>query len=184
MKPTNSLVSINYQNMKTFSIRFFACIVAFIIGTGICFYWSILPTESQINNPNDLVVESLSTKVTVCQLEDYADSFDGKYVNFQATTYVIYDGTIVLSPKGCYLNTDNMVFVNLELKHYNGSFNNLKVLLENSNSIKEDYKEIDIDVIGKARITFDSKGYKHCSIYPVNIQIVSPLRKFTPKGAA
>jgi hypothetical protein len=165
--------------MKTFSVRLFVCVATFIIGTGICFYLAAFSNEPHLNFQKDLTLEQISTKVTVCQLEDYADNFNGKFVNFQATTYVIYNGTIVLSPKGCYVNT-----VNLELKDYSGSFNNLKTLLENSNDFKEDYKEIDIEVIGKAKIIYDSKGYKHCSIYPTEIQVISPLRKFEPKGVA
>ena len=172
--------------MKLTFVKISTTIFTFLIGVIAFQCWNILPTnEFQIQNLNVPAVEPITTQTSVCQLMDETGNFDGQLVSFQATAYVIYDGTIVLSPNDCYCHTGNMTFVNLELDSYVGTNNGLKTLLEGKNRDSwDDFKEVDVKIIGTAKVTYDAQGYKYYSIFPTDIKLVSSFRKFEPKGAA
>ena len=172
--------------MKSIFIKIFIALSAFLIGVFAFCYWSnSLQSEIRVEIATSSELKQLPIQVSACQLDDYPESFDGELVNLEATAYVIYDGTIILAPKDCYFQTGNMVFSRLELNFYTGSHDNLKNMLEGKNrNSKEDFKEIDVKVIGVARITYNATGYKMYSIYPSDITLTSTLRKFKPRGAA
>ncbi len=115
---------------------------------------------------------------------DEPDIFDEKLVSFKATVYVIYDGTVILYPTECYSHGDNLWLPELEFDSYKGTNKNLKSLLEGTKlTSRDDFMEVDVEVIGVARIIF-KEGFKGYSITPRNLRIISPFRKFEPKGAA
>ncbi|HEY8559657.1 MAG TPA: hypothetical protein VIL74_04575 [Pyrinomonadaceae bacterium] len=110
-------------------------------------------------------------------------------ISFEATAYVVYNGmtkTIILYPENCYYRGDvDLIFAKLELDSYLGNASNLNVLLERrKGEPREEPKEVDVKVTGTAKIVTEADGYKMYSITPVDIQIISSFRDFTPKGAA
>ena len=171
--------------MKSALIKLLIALFTFLIGIGAFFFWSdLLLSEPQGEITNLSMPEPKPTQISACQLLDEPENFDGKLVSFEAVVYVIYDGTVVLYPN-CNRQTDNFIFAKLELGSYTGTFSNLKTLLEGRNrTSRDDFKEVDIRVVGTAKITYDSKGYKWYSVSPSNIEVISTFRKFEPKGAA
>ena len=172
--------------MKLTLIKITTVIFTFLIGIITFQSWNVLSVnEFNVENLNVSVVEPISLQTSACQLMDETDNFDGKLLSFQATAYVIYDETIILYPKDCYTHTGNMTFVKLELGSYSGANSGLKFLLEGRNRNSwDDFKEVDVKIIGTAKITYDAQGYKYYSISPTSIKLISSFRKFEPKGAA
>jgi len=170
--------------MKFALIKILITLLTFLIGVGASFCWNILSTEPQVEVLNESIFEPKPTQTSVCQLLDEPDIFDEKLVSFKATVYVIYDGTVILYPTECYSHGDNLWLPELEFDSYKGTNNNLKSLLEGTKlTSRDDFMEVDVEVIGIAKIIF-KEGFKGYLITPKNLRIISPFRKFEPKGAA
>ncbi len=170
--------------MKIVFIKILTGLLTFLIGVSTFFCWNILSTEPQIEALNESVFEPKPTETSVCQLLDEPDNFDGKLVSFKATIYVVYDGTVILYPTECYAQGNNLWLPELEFDSYKGTHNNLKSLLEGTKlTSRDDFMEVDVEVLGVARI-ISKDGFKGYSITPKNLKVISPFRKFEPKGAA
>lgn len=172
--------------MKLTFVKILTVILTFLIGVIAFQCWNVLPAnEFQIENFSVLAIEPITAQTSACELMDETGNFGGQLIGFQATAYVVYDGTVILYPNDCYCHTDNIIFVKLELDSYSGANSDLKALLEGKNrDLRDDFKEVDVKIVGTAKITYDTKGYRYYSIFPTDIKLISSFRKFEPKGAA
>jgi len=170
--------------MKIAFIKILAGLLTFLIGVSTFFGWNVLSIESQVEVLDELVFEPKPTQTSVCQLLDEPENFDGKLLSFKATVYIIYDGTIILYPTECYSHGNNLWLPELEFDSYKGTHSNLKSLLEGTKlTSRDDFMEVDVEVLGVARIIFKD-GFKGYLITPKTLKVISPFRKFEPKGAA
>ncbi len=172
--------------MKSFSLKFGVVLLTFLIGIGgFLAYWNI---QLSSNLPTEAVAPSLeptAIQTTVCQLINEQKNLPDKTVSFEATAYVINDETIILYGENCSIEFIDIMFARLGPESHSVLINNLRMLLEGKDrESKKDFKEVTVKVIGTAKISADATGFQYISVTPVNIKIVSPFRKFTPKGAA
>jgi hypothetical protein len=172
--------------MKIHFVKSLTALLTFLIGIGVFLgYWNFrlenVP-QAEVAAP---MFAPVPVQTTFCEIADN-QNLNGKLVIFEATAYVIYDGTIILHPDNCnFRGETDLFFAELELDAYFGKLNNLKTLLEGKNKeSRDDFKEVDVKVTGTAKIITKANGYKIYSITPIEIEIISPFRKFTPKGAA
>ena len=172
------------KKMKTIFFKILITFFTFLIGIGASLCWNSLSANRPSELSNLLTSVPMPTQTSTCRLVDEPNWFDGKLVSFEAIVYVIRDGTVILLPKDCF-KPDPFVFIRLELNSYTGTNSNLKTFLKSRNRTSEgDLKEVDVKIIGTAKIIYDVEGYKWFSITPTNINIISAFRKFEPKGAA
>ena len=173
--------------MKTKSINLITALLTFLIGIGAFLFWNVLMTNDfQSKIKGESIPEQTAIQTSVCHIEEAPNNFDGKSVIFDATAYVVYDGTIILYPVNCNsVYIGNLNFSKLELKSYTGMHSNLTTFLEGGRlNSGENFKEVDIKVTGTMKITYDGEGDKWYSVTPTNIEIISSFREFEPKGAA
>ncbi len=154
--------------MKLTFVKISIAIFTSLIGVIAFQCWNILPeNEFQIESLDVPAIEPIITQTSACELMDETGNFGRQLISFQATAYVVYDGKIILYPNDCYCHTDNITFVKLELDSYSGANNDLKTLLEDKNrDSRDDFKEVDVRIIGTAKITYDAKGYKILFDFP------------------
>ena len=162
-------------------VKIFVAFLTFLTGIGIFLFWNVfLTNQPQIETPNEVINESKPI-LSVCQLIDSPTEFDGKQISFEATAHV-YNQKIILLPKDC--SSSNYFSLSLSPKlnlvHFKGKYNNLNTLLE-------DEKEVDLRITGFAKTGFDEDFSVRIFIYyivPSDIQLISPIRRFKPRGAA
>jgi hypothetical protein len=125
-------------------------------------------------------------RISVCDLEEPSGRFVNQRVEVTATVYEISDPRrLVLYPAEyvCkYAPVDNSVFTELDLEDYAGPDSNLMNLFETE---RRGF-EIDLKITGTIRKLplSDRNHLFFYSLEPDNIEIISPWRKFEPKGAA
>ena len=167
--------------MKIRFVQIFAAFLTFSIGIGIFLFWNVFSTnQTQIEIPNEIIDESKPV-LSVCQLIDSPTEFDGKVISFEATAHV-HNQKIILLPKDC--SSSNYFSLSLPPKidfvHSRERYNNLNILLEGE-------KEVDLRITGIAKTGFDEDFSARIFIYyvvPSEIQLISPIRRFKPRGAA
>lgn len=166
--------------MRKFSIKILAASLTFFVGAAFSICWNVLFLpfpEIDALDEETIACNFTPTFVSICQLNDSPDSFDGKQVMTEATLYASGSDENVLYPINCFQTGSEIHWTFLELKE----FKKLHAALR----IKEPYyKEVDVRVIGTVKKIYDKNGESNYLIVPDSIEIISPFRKFTAKGAA
>lgn len=164
--------------MKKLLIKLFIAGLTFYLGliTFDCLDISTLP---KVIAPVNLDTFYIASPVTVCELDDNPDKYDGEIVETFATIYAV-DSENILYPMNCFCQGD-IHFSFLELTEKNSTQHYLFEALRNDKPFK---KEIDVRIVGEV-VKFKHKDLGNSYlIIPKKIEIISPFRKFTPKGAA
>ncbi len=165
--------------------------LAFFTGTGIFIaYWNLyqnINLSAEVAPPS---IEAIALKTTVCQLFNEQNNLPDQLVTFEASAYLIYNDTIILDSNNCRLDSKifndpkGILFTRLEPASHSILIDNLRILLEDEHGKSGYSQEVTVKVTGTAKISADETGFRYVSITPVDIKIISPFRKFSPRGAA
>jgi len=167
-------------------IGFFIGLIAFLFGVGVHLVWNYTsPQEIDVGAVNSSSFTNV-VKITACDLIDQPDMFDDKMVEFEAVSYIPYkDGTIILNAKDCFCQSrDPLLPARLNFNAVDVPDRHLVSVIEGlkRRSVGDD-KEVDISVIGRAKIMFVEGKHRTYSVTPTEVRILSPFREFVPKGA-
>lgn len=153
-------------------------ISTFLIGVSAFIIVSSLAVPAPVNVIDD---EAMSVEtVDACDLDETSGKFIGKRIVTTATIYSIENHTVVFPIHGCFNNGDSIVFTDRDLENYFGQNQDLKYILKD----KKPFSEVDVQIEGIVKRLPNQDELFYYIIEPTNLKIVSPLRKFTPKGAA
>jgi hypothetical protein len=162
--------------------RLLVAIFTFSIGVAVFAAWvSFGESPEPVSSIIDEFPDAIS--LNVCELSETAGKWVGKRVVIDATIYSVDDQFIVYPISGSCLSFetfDSFVFTDLDLDNYFGPNQNLKYILRD----KRPKSEVDVRIEGIVRRAPKNNELVYYLIDSSNMTIISPLRKFTPKGGA
>ncbi|MEP6847272.1 MAG: hypothetical protein ABI999_00320 [Acidobacteriota bacterium] len=165
-------------------LRRLIAIPTFLIGLLAALIFSSSDIPKAPDAPNDGPPAAI--RIDAC---DLGSRFVGKRIIVEATIWSTGDHVIVYPISYCHDGWNGFIFTDLDLTNYIGRDRGLADILQG----KRFTNEVDVRIEGTVKrspLKRDSfnriigpSGFDY-TIEPTDIEIISPLRKFTPKAAA
>ncbi|HEY8559165.1 MAG TPA: hypothetical protein VIL74_02095 [Pyrinomonadaceae bacterium] len=165
--------------------RFSILILTAFIGVSVYSLWSaFFFSAPQVNNEGVVIVETFPKAVGDCQGVNFQPNSDGNQIFIEADAYLIDDDIILWLNRICSQAALNEVlFITLQTKDFKGKNSDLRDFLK-ADKAKRPINEVEIRVYGTIKKSYEKQNRPEYLILPSSIEILSPYRKFTPKGAA
>lgn len=168
-------------------------IFTFALGITLVAFWNfIFPAIPQIEVLDEEQIIScqiVPIETNACELRDFPDSFDGKWITLEATIYTVEDRVIVYPIDHClnyhciaHASHDNWPPARPRMD-FNGFREKYPKLFKKLSNKNPHNLEVDVRIEGEARKITDKYQRKMYLIIPENMQAISKFRKFFPKGS-